>query len=132
MVDDAEKYKDQDERNKLRIESKNALENYAFSLRSSTRDEKVAAKLSDEDKKTIEDKVVETLHWLDANQAAGKEEFDAKQQELEGVTNPIMQKIYTAASGAAPGMGGAGTGGGAPSGAGGAGGDDGPKIEEVD
>ncbi|KAL4160548.1 hypothetical protein PRNP1_001115 [Phytophthora ramorum] len=132
MVDDAEKYKDQDERNKLRIESKNALENYAFSLRSSTRDEKVAAKLSDEDKKTIEDKVVETLHWLDANQAAEKEEFDAKQQELEGVTNPIMQKIYTAASGAAPGMGGAGTGGGAPSGAGGAGGDDGPKIEEVD
>uniref|UniRef100_H3G9G6 Heat shock protein 70 n=1 Tax=Phytophthora ramorum TaxID=164328 RepID=H3G9G6_PHYRM len=132
MVDDAEKYKDQDERNKLRIESKNALENYAFSLRSSTRDEKVAAKLSDEDKKTIEDKVVETLHWLDANQAAGKEEFDAKQQELEGVTNPIMQKIYTAASGAASGMGGAGTGGGAPSGAGGAGGDDGPKIEEVD
>ncbi|ETM98295.1 hsp70-like protein [Phytophthora nicotianae INRA-310] len=40
MVADAEKYKDQDERNKLRIESKNALENYAFSLRNSTREEK--------------------------------------------------------------------------------------------
>ncbi|KAG3113434.1 Heat shock protein [Phytophthora idaei] len=133
MVADAEKFKDQDERNKLRIESKNALENYAFSLRNSTREEKLAAKLSAEDKKIIEDKVAETLHWLDANQAAEKEEFDAKQQELDGVANPIMQKIYAAEAGAGMGgMGGAGPGVGAPSGAGGAENDEGPKIEEVD
>ncbi|POM62700.1 Hsp70-like protein [Phytophthora palmivora] len=124
MVADAEKYKDQDERNKLRIESKNALENHAFSLRSSMRDEKLATKLSAEDKKTIEDKVAETLQWLDANQAAEKEEFDAKQQELEGVANPIMQKIYAAE---ASGMGGASASGSAATDA-----DEGPKIEEVD
>ncbi|ETK75796.1 hsp70-like protein [Phytophthora nicotianae] len=131
MVADAEKYKDQDERNKLRIESKNALENYAFSLRNSTREEKLAAKLSAEDKKTIEDKVAETLHWLDANQAAEKEEFDAKQQELEGVANPILQKMYAAeASAGMGGMGGAGQGADAPRGAGDESGE-GPKIEEL-
>ncbi|KAI9997763.1 hypothetical protein PInf_001694 [Phytophthora infestans] len=133
MVADAEKYKDQDERNKLRVESKNALENYAFSLRNSTREEKIAAKLSEEDKKSIEDKVAETLHWLDANQAAEKEEFDAKQQELEGVANPILQKIYASEAGAGMGgMGGAGPRPGGPSGAGSADGEEGPKIEEVD
>ncbi|EGZ24432.1 hypothetical protein PHYSODRAFT_482793 [Phytophthora sojae] len=137
MVADAEKYKDQDERNKLRIESKNALENYAFSLRSSTREEKLAAKLSEDDKKTIEYKVADTLHWLDANQAAEKEEFDAKQQELESMANPILQKVYAAEAGAGAGMGGmggataAGAGAG-PHGPGGADGDEGPKIEEVD
>ncbi|KAL3672216.1 70-kilodalton heat shock protein [Phytophthora oleae] len=131
MVADAEKYKDQDERNKLRIESKNALENYAFSLRSSMKEEKLVAKINAEDKKTIEDKVVETLQWLDANQAAEKEEFDTKQQELEGVANPIMQKVYAAeVDGGTGGMGGAG--GAGARGSGGADSDDGPKIEEVD
>ncbi|KAE8907671.1 Heat shock protein [Phytophthora fragariae] len=131
MVSDAEKYKDQDERNKLRIESKNALENYAFSLRTSTREEKLAAKLSEEDKKTLEDKVADTLHWLDANQAAEKEEFDTKQQELENVANPILQKVYAADAGAGAGMGGAAPGPGS-RGAASAEGDEGPKIEEVD
>ncbi|CAH0515985.1 unnamed protein product [Peronospora belbahrii] len=128
MVADAEKYKDQDERNKLRIESKNALENYAFSLRSSMGEEKLASKIGAEDKKAIEDKIAETLQWLDANQSAEKEEFDAKQKELEGVANPILQKMYAAESAAATG---------APSGAGASvSGDgvksEGPKIEEVD
>ncbi|GMF59469.1 unnamed protein product [Phytophthora fragariaefolia] len=132
MVSDAEKYKDQDERNKLRIESKNALENYAFSLRSSTREEKLAAKLGAEDKKVIEGKVADTLHWLDANQSAEKEEFDAKQQELESVASPIMQKIYAADARASAGMGGMDNAGADPRGARGADSDDGPKIEEVD
>ncbi|KAG6620007.1 hsp70-like protein [Phytophthora cinnamomi] len=136
MVADAEKYKDQDERNKLRIESKNALENYAFSLRSSMREEKLAAKLSEEDKKAMEDKVAETLHWLDANQAAEKEEFDAKQQELESVANPILQKVYAAETGAGAEMGGmsAAAAGAGPHAAPSAGDaeDEGPKIEEVD
>ncbi|GMF34056.1 unnamed protein product [Phytophthora lilii] len=126
MVSDAEKFKDQDERNKLRIESKNALENYAFSLRSTTREEKLATKLSAEDKKIIEEKVAETLHWLDSNQAAEKEEFDAKQQELETVANPIMQKIYAAEAGVGASSAASG------SHTGGAEGDNGPKIEEVD
>ncbi|CAI5733912.1 unnamed protein product [Hyaloperonospora brassicae] len=136
MVNDAEKYKDQDERNKLRIEAKNGLENYAFSLRTSMSEEKIAAKLGADDKKVIEDKVAETLQWLDANQSAEKDEFDAKQKELEGVANPIMQKLYAAEAGAGMSGGAGGAGGaGGPGGPGasfGAGEKEGPKIEEVD
>jgi L1 cell adhesion molecule like protein len=125
MVADAEKYKDDDEHNKLRVEAKNALENYAYGLRNSLQEEKLQAKLSEDDKKHVDDKVAETINWLDANQAAEKEEFDAKQKELEAVANPILQKMYAGDVGGgmpgAPGAGGAGAAEG-----------EGPKIEEVD
>ncbi|RHY18795.1 hypothetical protein DYB32_010329 [Aphanomyces invadans] len=130
MVQEAEKYKSEDEANKLRIEAKNGLENYAYNLRNTLNDEKLQGKLDESDKKAIDDKVTETINWLDANQSAEKEEFEAKQKELEGVANPIMQKLY--AAGGAPG----GPGGMPDFGAGGApppaSSAQGPKIEEVD
>ena len=132
MVKEAEKFSAEDEAMASKVESKNALENYAYSLRNSINDEKFKDKIEEEDRTTIEGKITETTEWLDANQMAEKEEFDAKQKELEGVANPIMQKIYAAAGGAPgaggmPDMGGAG----APD-MGGAGGDAGPTIDEVD
>ncbi|GAB9471238.1 Hsp70-like protein [Globisporangium polare] len=131
MVAEAEKYKAEDESNKVRIEAKNGLENYAYNLRNTLDDEKLKSQISEEDRSAINDKVTETINWLDANQSAEKEEFEAKQKELEGIANPILQKMYAAAGGAggmpggAPGAPGAG----APPAAGG---DQGPKIEEVD
>merc|ERR1712136_475051 len=61
MVNDAEKYKEEDEKQRERIGAKNALESYAFSLKSTVEDEKVKDKISDEDKKAIMDKASETL-----------------------------------------------------------------------
>ncbi|CAG9460017.1 unnamed protein product [Pedinophyceae sp. YPF-701] len=130
MVQEAEQYKSEDEAHRLKIEAKNQLENYAYSMRNTTEDEKTAAALSEDDKKTIKDKVTEVIEWLEHNQLAEKEEFEDKMKELEGVCNPIITKMYQAAGGApggAPGgmpdMGGA-----APEGGTGPG----PKIEEVD
>jgi L1 cell adhesion molecule like protein len=134
MVSEAEKYKDADERNKLRVEAKNALENYSYGLRNSLQEEKIQAKLSVDDKKRVDDKITETIAWLDANQAAEKEEFDAKQKELESVASPILQKMYAGdmGEGGMPGAGGVpGAAGGAPGAGAGAEGE-GPKIEEVD
>ncbi|KUF85876.1 hypothetical protein AM588_10001027 [Phytophthora nicotianae] len=100
MVAEAEKYKSEDEANKVRIEAKNALENYAYNLRNTLNDEKLKDQISEDDKKAIDDKVTETINWLDANQSAEKEEYEGKQKELEGVANPILQKMYAAAGGA--------------------------------
>merc|ERR1719281_1326846 len=131
MVNDAESFKAEDEAQRERVSAKNALESYAYSMKQTVEDEKVAGKISDEDKKTILDKVSETISWLDANQSAEKDEFEHNQKELEGVCNPIITKMYQAAGGAPggmpggmPDMGGAAPGGGAPAG--------GPTIEEVD
>merc|ERR1719163_1868643 len=130
MVKEAEKYAAEDDAMKEKIEAKNQLENYAYSMRNSINDEKMKDKLEAEDKETIEKAVTETTEWLDANQTAEKDEYDAKQKELEGICNPIMMKLY-GAGGAEGGMPGGGMPGGPPPG-----GDDdggaGPTIDEVD
>merc|ERR1719487_1055041 len=58
-----------------------------------------AEKFEEGDKDKIEKAVQEALDWLDKNQLAEKDEFEAKQKELEGVVNPIMMKVYQAAGG---------------------------------
>merc|ERR1711982_74166 len=128
MVQEAEKYKDEDEANKVKIVAKNSLENYCLTMRNTLNEEKLKEKFEPGDKEKIEAAVQETLDWLDKNQLAEKDEFEAKQKELEGVVNPIMMKVYQAAGG------GGGDGmpdmsGGAPAGGAGAGG---PTVEEVD
>jgi heat shock protein 1/8 len=135
MVKEAEKYKGADEENRKRIEAKNSLENYAYSLRNTIQDEKVAGKLSESDKHDLEGAVDATIKWLDSNQSATTEEFEYHRKELEQKANPIMTKLYQGAGGAPGGMpdmgGDDGHGHGpTPGGAGGAA--KGPKIEEVD
>jgi L1 cell adhesion molecule like protein len=93
MVKDAEKYKNEDEKQKQKVEAKNQLENYAYSLRNSIREEPVAQKLSENDKKTLTDKIESVLSWMDTHLDAPKEEFENKQKELENIANPIMSRL---------------------------------------
>jgi len=132
MVSEAEKYKAEDELASARIAAKNGLESYAYNLRNSINDEKLAGKFDAADKTKLETAVNEAITWLDSSQEASKEEYEERQKELEGIANPIMQKLYASAGGAPgafPNPGGAP--GGFP-GSGGAGGEDGPSVEEVD
>ena len=130
LVREAEKYKGEDEEVKRKVEAKNGLENYAYNLRNTIRDEKIAGQLSSGDKQKIETAVNETISWLDNNQLAEVDEFEDKQKELEGVCNPIIARMYQGAGGAGAGPTSAGGYDGGAS-AGGSGGE-GPKIEEVD
>jgi len=136
MVKEAEQYKSEDDKNKQRIEAKNGLENYAFSLRNTLKDPNVAGKIDDSDKTALEKAIDETVKWLDANQTGESEEFEHKQKELEGIAMPIMTKLYQGggAPGGAPGGMPGGFPGGAPGGGAPQGGrsEQGPKIEEVD
>jgi len=130
MVQEAEKYKAEDEEHKKKVESKNQLENYAYNMRNSLNDEKVGGKIDADDKKKIEDAIEAAITWLEANQLAEVDEFEDKLKELEGLCNPIMSKMYQGGGGGGgmPDMGGAG--GAPPPDAGGS--SSGPKIEEVD
>jgi hypothetical protein len=66
----AEKYKAEDEAARSKVEAKNSLENYAYNMRNTIRDDKVASKLEADDKEKIEKKVQEVIDWLEANQLA--------------------------------------------------------------
>ncbi|OAX37041.1 heat shock protein HSS1 [Rhizopogon vinicolor AM-OR11-026] len=132
MVNEAEKYKAEDEAAVARVQAKNGFETYVYNLRNSINEEKLADKFDAADKAKLESAINEAISWLDASQEASKDEYESRQKELEGIANPIMQKLYSGAGGA-PG----GFPGGAPGGfPGGAPGEfpsgDGPSVEEVD
>merc|ERR1712226_741780 len=114
-------------RTSRRLRQKNGLENYCFQMRNTLSDDKLKDKFEGGDKEKIEEAVQEALDWLDKNQLAEKDEFEAKQKEIEGVVNPIMMKVYQAAGGGGGADGMPDMSGGAPGGGAG-----GPTVEEVD
>merc|ERR1739848_874361 len=96
MIADAEKFADEDKKLKERVEARNELESYAYSLKNQVNDkEKLGAKISDEDK--------EKIAWLDENQEADGEEFKAQKKELEEIVQPIIAKLYQQGGGPPPG-----------------------------
>jgi len=98
MVQEAEKFKEEDERNAAKIEAKSKLENYCYSLKNSVNDEKLKDKISSEDKETITTNADETIKWLEDNQTNDVGDYDSKQKELEGICSPIMMKVYQQAA----------------------------------
>ncbi|CAK9186840.1 unnamed protein product [Ilex paraguariensis] len=135
MVQEAERYKAEDEGVKKKVEAKNSLENYAYSMRNTVRDEKFAGKLDPADKQKIEKAIDETVEWLDRNQLAEVDEFEDKLKELENLCSPIIAKMYQGGAGGDVPMGGGASmpgGGYGRAGSGGGAASAGPKIEEVD
>jgi len=95
MVNEAEKYKGEDDAQRERIESKNALESYAFNLKSSLENDNVKNKISEQDRAKVCDKCKEVLDWIDNNQTAEKEEFEYQRKELESLATPIVKNLYS-------------------------------------
>ncbi|XP_033642715.1 endoplasmic reticulum chaperone BiP-like [Asterias rubens] len=103
MINDAEKFADDDLKVKEKVEARNELESYAYSLKNQIKDEeKLGGKLSEEEKETINQALDEQIEWFDANQDADKEEFEAHKKELEDIVTPIVSKLYEGAGGAPP------------------------------
>jgi len=95
MLNDAEKFADEDKIMKERVEARNELESYAYSLKNQIADkEKLGGKLSEEDKTTIEEAVTEQIEWLEANQEADTEAFKEHKKSLEEIVTPITSKLY--------------------------------------
>ena len=93
MVNEAEKFKDEDSKQRERIEQRNALDGYMFSVKQSLNDENLKDKWSSEDKELIQTKVNEVQEWYDSNNEASKEDYEQKQKELENIFTPIMTKM---------------------------------------
>ncbi|CDO53320.1 hypothetical protein DV113_003688 [Geotrichum candidum] len=129
MVSEAEKYKEEDEKEANRIAAKNGLESYSYSLKNTISEDNFKEKVSADDREKLEKAINETISWLDDNQTATTEEYSDKKKELEEVANPIMSTLYGTAGGAPGGAPGGFPGAGAPPSSGDA---SGPTVEEVD
>lgn len=95
MIADSEKYAEEDKAIKEKIDAKNQFENYIYQMKNSVEDkDKLAEKLSEEDKSSIKDALTDASDWLNANSDAEKDEFEDKLKELQSVCDPIISKVY--------------------------------------
>ena len=95
MIKDSEKYADEDKAIKEKIDAKNQFENYIYQMKNSVEDkDKLADKLSDDDKSTIKDALTDASDWLNANSDAEKDDFEDKLKELQSVCDPIISAVY--------------------------------------
>ena len=118
MVAEAEKYREDDRRQKERIDARNGFENYIYSVKSAASaaasasapdSEKdgvsgMGGKLSDDDKATIEAACKQSSEWLEASSSdiTSAEEYAAQQKHLEEVVGPIMSKLHGTAGAGVP------------------------------
>nr|AAP84347.1 glucose regulated protein GRP78 [Spirometra erinaceieuropaei] len=95
MINDAEKFSEQDNRVKERVEARNELEGLAFSLKTQLNDkEKLGGKLSASDKESVEKAAQEAIDWLEKNPQAEAQDCKDQKKKLEEVVQPIMSKLY--------------------------------------
>lgn len=104
MVEEAEKYAEEDRATRERIEGRNGLENYAFSLKNQVNDDEgLGGKIDEDDKETILEAVKEVQDWLEENAAtADADDFNEQKEKLSSVAYPITSKLYSGGAGGMP------------------------------
>ncbi|KAG1807815.1 heat shock protein 70 family [Suillus subaureus] len=104
MVREAEDFASEDEANRKRIESLNALSTFVYGLKSQLGDQAgLGGKIDDEDKKTLLATIKEATEWIDDNgQSASTEEFEEKLSEIQSVVSPITSKLYNGGGASEP------------------------------
>jgi heat shock protein 5 len=103
MVAEAEKFAEEDKATREKIEARNGLENYAFSLKNQVNDEEgLGGKIDDDDKETILEAVKEVTGWLEEHaSSATTEDFMEQKEKLSSVAYPITSKLYGGGAGGA-------------------------------
>ena len=91
MISNSEKYKDEDDKIKLKIEARNELENYLYSFKNSLNDNE---KLDEDTKKDALEIIEDGLKWVEENDDSETEEYKSKKNEYEEKMKPIVSKMY--------------------------------------
>ena len=98
MVEESEKFKDEDMKNQKRVTTKNQLESYLYNMKNTLGEEKVKSKLSEDDVKLANTTIDNCLEWFDTNgESSTLEELESKKKEVEGKLMPLMTKLYQGA-----------------------------------
>lgn len=93
MVNDAEKYREEDEQARERVNARNRLETYVYSCKQAVENYNGSA-ISSSDKSTVLRACEETQKWLDRNQLAEKDEVEHQYRALEQKCQRIMTKMH--------------------------------------
>lgn len=95
MVADSEKFAEEDELIKKKIEARNGLENFIYSLKSQIGDsEGLGGKLDKADKITLNDEIKKSQDWLEEfGSSASAEDYDEQREALQAIVSPITSKL---------------------------------------
>jgi len=100
MVADAEKFAEEDKQQAALIQAKHQLDNYVYQMRNTIEDkDKLADKLSEDDKTTINDALTEAQDWINSNSDADRESYEEQLKDLQKKCDPIISKVYQAQGG---------------------------------
>lgn len=96
MIADAERYREEDEKSRLRVSSRNSLESYLFSVRSAIKEFAVdlTKKIPESDLVHLEKVVNEDITWLETNREQEAVVYEEKLKNLQQLIVPIMGKIH--------------------------------------
>jgi endoplasmic reticulum chaperone BiP len=96
MVQDAERFAEEDKQVRRRVDAKNGLESYLYNLKNMLDDPEkgIAEKITESEKTELEQEIQEALDWLDEATDADADDFTEKQKEVEAIANPIMKNLY--------------------------------------
>ena len=95
MLREAEEWAEQDKEQKEKIDARNELEQYSYTLKRQLEDkEQLGEKLSQEDKEKILEVVEEKIEWLRDNEEASADQFKEVKKEIEEVAQPIIAALY--------------------------------------
>merc|ERR1711953_704953 len=95
MLQEAEQWAEHDKEQKEKIEARNELEQYSYTLKRQLEDEdQLGGKISEEDKEKILEIITEQLEWLRDNEEASAEEFKEAKREIENIAQPIIAALY--------------------------------------
>ncbi|GLT28932.1 hypothetical protein SLA2020_038340 [Shorea laevis] len=94
MVMEAEDFAEEDRKVREKVDAKNKLETYIYSMKNTVNDNNMGDKIDPDDKEKIESTLKEALEWLDDNLNAEKEDFEEKMREVESVCTPVIKQTY--------------------------------------
>jgi len=94
MVNEAEQFKEEDDRARERVEAKNQLEAQCYQLKGTMDDPNLQEKISEENRTKISELVTKTLAECE-NPDLETDDYNRLKNELEAVANPIIQELYS-------------------------------------
>ena len=99
MVEEAERFKDDDEKAKAVIESRNNFENIVYQMKTTLNDEKLSSVVESSLKENLLKIIDENVSWLENNQMASSEEYDNKMKEFQEEMKTLQEKMMAGMSG---------------------------------
>ena len=102
MVEEAEKYKEDDAKVKARIDAKNEFESIIYQTKSSIDKEEIKSKLDEDDLETLSNIISDNETWLEDNGDATTDELNTQKDEFNTTVQPIMSKLYSDQPGSPP------------------------------